>query len=194
MKWYHELNRQLEEWRTTLPQQHKWSDSDPSARDIQAAHLRAKYYGAQYLLHRPFLHCVLHPTLHHDGRPVIPSRPFNAISPTDALRPANAMNPSFSNRVSSGPVNMQHPHFLIEAKICVQAAVQSTIAFAGVSKTPIVISVFGSAHTYVYLVVLSLFACAPTRNTGNLATCSSSPQLIMPDSRNWFRKQLSVFF
>lgn len=52
----------LDEWRSQLPEQLKWDDADPPAADINAARMRAKYYGARYIIHRPFLHHALHKT------------------------------------------------------------------------------------------------------------------------------------
>ncbi|KAI9779776.1 MAG: hypothetical protein M1816_003340 [Peltula sp. TS41687] len=55
-----ELETQLAEWRTMLPSDLQWKDSEPPPADINAARLRAKYYGACYIIHRPFLHNVIH--------------------------------------------------------------------------------------------------------------------------------------
>ena len=54
-----DLAEQLEQWRKILPERLKWKDTDEPATDINDARLRAKYYGAQYIIHRPFLHHVL---------------------------------------------------------------------------------------------------------------------------------------
>ncbi|KAI9653820.1 MAG: hypothetical protein M1831_005687 [Alyxoria varia] len=55
-----ELSQQLEDWRNLLPKGLRWGDRDEPAQDINDARLRAKYYGARYIIHRPFLHFVLH--------------------------------------------------------------------------------------------------------------------------------------
>lgn len=50
----------LEKWRNSLPTNMKWHDSDPPATDINTARMRAKYYGARYIIHRPLLYHALH--------------------------------------------------------------------------------------------------------------------------------------
>lgn len=54
------LSMNLELWRSSLPQTMNWKDSDPPASDINAARMRAKYYGARYIIHRPLLYHALH--------------------------------------------------------------------------------------------------------------------------------------
>ncbi|KAK5006287.1 hypothetical protein LTR39_005701 [Cryomyces antarcticus] len=55
-----QLERQLKEWRDSLPSFLKWKDEDPPAREINAARMRAKYYGARYIINRTFLDYALH--------------------------------------------------------------------------------------------------------------------------------------
>ena len=54
-----DLAVQLEEWRSILPEPLRWKDEDEPATDINKARLRGKYYGARYMIHRPFLHHML---------------------------------------------------------------------------------------------------------------------------------------
>lgn len=54
------LSMNLNLWRTNLPDTMKWKESDPPASDINAARMRAKYYGARYIIHRPLLYHALH--------------------------------------------------------------------------------------------------------------------------------------
>ncbi|KAI2787830.1 hypothetical protein POX_f08208 [Penicillium oxalicum] len=54
------LSMNLELWRRSLPATMNWKDTDPPATDINAARMRAKYYGARYIIHRPLLYHVLH--------------------------------------------------------------------------------------------------------------------------------------
>ncbi|KAG2411767.1 hypothetical protein HFD88_009323 [Aspergillus terreus] len=54
------LSMNLELWRSSLPEIMKWKDSDPPSKDINVARMRAKYYGARYIIHRPLLYHALH--------------------------------------------------------------------------------------------------------------------------------------
>jgi hypothetical protein len=54
------LSMNLELWRSSLPDTMNWKDNDPPASDINAARMRAKYYGARYIIHRPLLYHALH--------------------------------------------------------------------------------------------------------------------------------------
>ncbi|GLA56241.1 hypothetical protein AnigIFM63604_006138 [Aspergillus niger] len=54
------LSMNLELWRSCLPETLKWKDSDPPSKDINVARMRAKYYGARYIIHRPLLYYALH--------------------------------------------------------------------------------------------------------------------------------------
>ena len=49
------LSTNLEKWRRSLPNVMKWSDSDPPSTDIHTARLRAGYYEARCIAHRPSL-------------------------------------------------------------------------------------------------------------------------------------------
>ncbi len=156
--WCDELDHQLEEWRRILPEDYQWSDSDPPPRDINAARMRAKYYGAKYIIHRPFLHFVLHPNLYvkaqstqlsaspttsfpptsyHASQP----DPSNAASTANSLYQPGYMGPPGRANISEVPPMVMH-----RSELCVKAAIQSTIAFDGVYKRPIVTNIFGTAH------------------------------------------------
>lgn len=54
------LSMNLELWRSSLPETMNWRDDEPPASDINAARMRAKYYGARYIIHRPLLYHALH--------------------------------------------------------------------------------------------------------------------------------------
>ena len=120
-----ELNRWLEGWRAALPNDLQWSDTDPPSADINAARMRAKYYGARYLINRPLLHSAIH-----------------------SLEPNGISNAAVPQR--SSPASVKHGRVDQEvyeaSKICVEAAVKSTIAFDGVEGRLIVTNIFGTAH------------------------------------------------
>ena len=54
------LSWNLDLWRESLPKSMQWDESDPPANEINAARMRAKYYGARYIIHRPLLYDALH--------------------------------------------------------------------------------------------------------------------------------------
>lgn len=155
-RWCRELDRQLEEWRSILPAEYQWSDTDPPASDINAARMRAKYYGARYLIHRPFLHHALHPISH----PKLQNSHLSESPSTASVRashnasvPETPTTANHSIRQSSlmaapGLVDIERmdKQVLQASEICVKAAIQSTIAFDGVHKRPIVTNIFGTAH------------------------------------------------
>ncbi|CDM33279.1 transcriptional regulator family: Fungal Specific TF [Penicillium roqueforti] len=56
------LSENLDLWRRSLPDSMQWKETDEPANEINAAHMRATYYGALYIIHRPFLYHALHGT------------------------------------------------------------------------------------------------------------------------------------
>lgn len=50
----------LDKWRATLPPDLQWDDNEPPPKEILRARLRAKYWGAQLVINRPFLGYALH--------------------------------------------------------------------------------------------------------------------------------------
>jgi hypothetical protein len=129
--------------------------------------MRAKYYGARYIIHRPLLHHALHP---------IPAK--DAPSSVLAESPASVASGSKSQQVSpslgqtqrassmarwssemgppgralptvSEPASSFHdlePRLRRACRVCVDAAIHSTTAFDGVEGRPIVTNIFGTAH------------------------------------------------
>lgn len=141
-----ELEYQLQTWRQKLPPPLQWDDNDPPPRNINAARLRAKYWGARYIIHRPFLHNVLHPPQSYD--------PSVQPSPT-ILAASHATSPAAGGKGHLPPSRpMAPPTNAIDERIrqacrnCIDAAFQSTQAFHGIPEThrPIVTNIFGTAH------------------------------------------------
>jgi hypothetical protein len=50
----------LQSWRHVLPLKLQWKDDDRLSSDILIARLRAKYYGAAYIINRPYIYAALH--------------------------------------------------------------------------------------------------------------------------------------
>lgn len=114
-----DLALQLSDWKNSLPPGMSWNDEDEPATEINDARLRAKYYGAQYMIHRPFLHHLLQDEL---------AKPTHEIRKLIQLR----------TQEKEGVVSM--------ARKCIAAAVKSTLAFDGLRGRPIVTGIFGTAH------------------------------------------------
>lgn len=57
----------LDIWKQSLPDSMQWQEGDEPSDEINTARLRAKYYGARYIIYRPILERVLHSeSLHYD--------------------------------------------------------------------------------------------------------------------------------
>jgi hypothetical protein len=50
----------LKSWRMILLEELRWNDDDPPSTDLNIARLRAKFYGGQYMILRPFLFMAIH--------------------------------------------------------------------------------------------------------------------------------------
>ncbi|KAF3031938.1 hypothetical protein E8E12_001908 [Didymella heteroderae] len=108
--------RILEDWRRVLPPTLAWNDDDLPATDINVARLRAKYYGAIYVILRPYLRIANH---------------FIDFPPTDA----NAQASHHKSHLLVDLSNDQKNIIGVAVK-CVNAAIQSTIAFDRVGALP----------------------------------------------------------
>ncbi|KAI9718143.1 MAG: hypothetical protein M1828_006841 [Chrysothrix sp. TS-e1954] len=106
----------LQEWKEHLPSPLQWSEDDDPASHINAARLRGKYYGARYIIHRPFLHHALQKELGIDT-------PFDR----ELGLPENRRIVDMSQK-------------------SVRAAIKSTIAFDGLYGRPIITNPFGTAQ------------------------------------------------
>jgi hypothetical protein len=84
------LSMNLELWRNNLPDIVAWNDKDPPSSDINAARMRAKYYGARYIIHRPLLYNALH--YGQTGAHVGSVDQNSVYSPTGSLWDLNRVN------------------------------------------------------------------------------------------------------
>ena len=138
----------LERWLELLPPPLTWNDDDPPDTDINVARLRAKVYGARYIIHRPFLNYALHSPGLRDSidRQLTSLRKPQFESPTG--REQGAMAPPSRER-SERDTEIQE--ILRSAEQCIDAAIRSTEAFDGVRRQGrlIVTNIFGTAHAYV---------------------------------------------
>lgn len=159
----HELDYQLEQWKLHLPEPLRWNESDEPSADINAARLRAKYFGARYIIHRPFVYLAIHPEAHralekYQNSPRISqgepgshhASPIAAASTPvqSGFSGANARKPSMA--IGPDEYAPTHKNTVEEScKKCLDAAVQSTKAFHAFSVSdnrPVITNVFGTAH------------------------------------------------
>jgi len=127
----------LGEWRKSLPPALRWDDADPPATDILAARLRAKYWGARYVVNRPFLDYALHIMPYvKDGRRVREVACDVNGNPRDNadIHLLEAIEGMGENEVWRG------------SKRCIDAAMQSTVALDGVPGRMIITNIHGTAH------------------------------------------------
>ncbi|KAF2272121.1 uncharacterized protein EI97DRAFT_234236 [Westerdykella ornata] len=158
----------LKAWKRLQPPALRWEDHDPPATDINIARLRAKYYGAQYMVLRPYLEIALHdvPFPPNGATSDRSSHGSDAglgdISTPMSARSVGATPPETSSQ-AAGIVELL-PDFksIVEvARLCVESAIQSTIAFDRVGHQPndvyrkyvdtpkgrlIVTNIFGTMH------------------------------------------------
>jgi hypothetical protein len=148
-----ELEHQLNLWRENLPRPLQWEDTEDPPSDINAARLRAKYHGARYIIHRPFLHHAIHPVLYGKEKGDHETNGINSRSKSRYGSPTGpvAANGRHGSIVPSGPADIrQLDKSVVEAcKNCIISAVKSTSAFDGIAGRPIVTNIFGTAHAYV---------------------------------------------
>ncbi|PGH08887.1 hypothetical protein GX51_00944 [Blastomyces parvus] len=178
------LSCNLEAWRTGLPDNMRWEETDPPSNNIIIARMRAKYYGARYIIHRPLLHHALHPmikALPGTANSVASPSPSTVSSSHSQASPPSANPAHLSHsmeRLTSGmgppsrpavvPENQQFSLKSLDSKVrkacqaCIDAAIQSTVAFDGVAGRPVVTNIFGTAHAqYGNMLVLSATYMSP---------------------------------
>jgi hypothetical protein len=152
------LGMNLDFWRKSLPDHMNWSDDDPPSSDINVARLRAKYYGARYIIYRPLLHYALHRSMGPDfSQPSGSSGPKSEQGSFSTQTPqASSMTRWSSDTGISGDrsddiyhtVEWDELPSLIQTacSLCINAAIRSTQAFHGIQGRPIVTGIFGTAH------------------------------------------------
>jgi hypothetical protein len=147
-----QLDSMLNRWRELLPPQLQWREDDPPALDINDARLRAKFYGAQYIIHRPFLRLVLdREVLDRETK----SPPHNSFTPLNE-RHSGLMAPPRPNIDREVPADIYR-----SAQICVKAAMHSTTAFDSIinHRRLVVTNIFGTAHAYVFFTIFGGAYC-----------------------------------
>jgi len=130
-------NSILSAWRQGLPDILQWNDNDDPPSDILNASLRAKYWGARYLINRPFLDYALHilPRL-QDGKTVDSAALDSVGNPRDKadIHLFKAIEQLDIEEIFGG------------SRRCIEAAVHSTVAFDSVPNRLIVANIHSTAH------------------------------------------------
>jgi hypothetical protein len=121
---YYEM---IEAWRRMLPPNFQWSDDDEPPTDINTARLRAKYYGARYVISRP----ILMEAINKDALDSANRSPSRRADVQQLLSPDQ---PGLSSSL------------LKHCELCVEAAKHSTVAFDNVPDRLTVTNIWGTAH------------------------------------------------
>lgn len=124
-------------WRQSLPEDLKWNDIDNPPSDILHARLRAKYWGARYIINRPFLDYALHIMPHlRDGKEV------EEVAKDVHGNPRDKAEIHLFKAIQL----MDEREIWRSVQRCIDAAMQSTIAFDGVPDRLVVTNIHGTAH------------------------------------------------
>ncbi|PIG81835.1 hypothetical protein AARAC_011562 [Aspergillus arachidicola] len=156
------LNTNLESWRNSLPPAMKWKDTDSPSKDINVARMRAMYYDARYIIHRPLLYYALHHYRQVDLYASSDSLPTKVTAMT-TFKPQNLTSSlnhdqsvtnlaqlSSGKYPSPGLTRIAHRDLPIKLRractVCIESAILSTKAFDGIEGRPVVTNIFGTAH------------------------------------------------
>ncbi|GMG15126.1 unnamed protein product [Aspergillus oryzae] len=143
----------------------RWKDTDPPSEELNVARMRAKYYGARYIIYRPLLYHALYHYGQIDFRTPLAELSTEATAKTasKSQQISSSLNSGHGDtnmaRLSSdiGPVselagiaNRDLPTKLRRAcEVSIDSAIRSTVAFDGIKGRPVVTNIFGTAHAYV---------------------------------------------
>jgi hypothetical protein len=127
----------LDGWRAMLPPGLKWEDGDPPPAGILSARLRAKFWGARYVINRPFLDYALHIMPHvKDGKSV------EEVALDVHRNPRDKAEIHLFKAIKV----MGEGEVWAACRRCIEAAMQSTVALDGVPDRLIVTNIHGTAH------------------------------------------------
>lgn len=144
-----ELDYQLEQWKLHLPEPLRWDESDAPSSDINAARLRAKYFGARYIIHRPFVYHAIHTSGTASGTTFSSLSPASDMSQQGSPAATTPNQNSNARRASAAGEDIAPVSLEMSCRKCLDSAVQSTTAFHAFSpddNRPIITNVFGTAH------------------------------------------------
>ena len=120
----------------------RWEDRDDPSNNILVARLRAKYYGAMYIINRPLLEFALHKM--EGPRPV----PAHVVDAVHRYRASHRVQGASSIQLVQDEMEVYYA-----CMDCIEAAMHSTIAFDGIvfeggaaRNRLVVTNIFGTAH------------------------------------------------
>ncbi|EED21828.1 C6 finger domain protein, putative [Talaromyces stipitatus ATCC 10500] len=155
------LGLNLDVWKSSLPEQMQWNEEDEPSEDINTARLRAKYYGARYIIYRPVLELALHSKspkaaegkgkLENDSKPSVSSFKAHDFQAHNMARWSSEPGMRQDLRDKSDIADTLKFDELDDdtrraCQQCITAAIQSTKAFHNIKGRPIVTNIFGTAH------------------------------------------------
>jgi hypothetical protein len=159
------LTEALEGWRQVTHNcspEMAWDDNDYMSNDINAARMRAKYYGAKVIINRPTLHAALHEewsAISTQGSKFLllgsgctseqTSPTISHISRSTGIPPGedgSLGSPAQSESRTTQSLHDLKPEIYDRTKACIQAAIRSTTAFDKIPPRLIVTNIFGTAH------------------------------------------------
>ncbi|KAI7972627.1 hypothetical protein EIK77_009090 [Talaromyces pinophilus] len=152
------LGENLDVWKSSLPEQMQWNEGDDPSSDINTARLRAKYYGARYIIYRPVLERALHALLDkaEDGKSEVDYKPAISFKAHDYQAPSMARwssEPGLHQQIGDNSDIHETMKFIElddetrrACEQCITAAIQSTRAFHNIQGRLIVTNIFGTAH------------------------------------------------
>ena len=146
------LNENLERWRRMLGTW-DWDDNNFEAENINDARMRAKYYGAKYIIYRPALLYVLRnpgpdtPSIKYSDSPQTGSNSQYASPMQHGYSPApNGVHTGDMRPPDRKDAPMDAARVEKCAAHCVRAAIRSTTSFDRVPQRWIITNIFGTAH------------------------------------------------
>jgi hypothetical protein len=138
-----------------------WDDDNHQTADINAARMRAKYYGAKVIINRPTLAAALHddwstlcirqsesplPGHGHTSQQSSPTAPYAYHTAHLQQHENYGELPAQSETRPVKKLPALKPEIYYGAQTCIEAAVRSTTAFDGVPPRLIVTNIFGTGH------------------------------------------------
>lgn len=138
----------INNWRNSLPEKLQWDDASHIVDNINDSRLRGKFYGAQYIIHRPFLHAALDYDF-EETEPYLKSPPNDTFANLQNHLPSHpAPGPEMGPPKSISDYERRRHETIELAVICIKAATRSTVAFDGVldHRRMVVTNIMGTAH------------------------------------------------
>lgn len=131
-----DLDWKLQKWRDMNPKIY-WNDQDEPHGDIVVARLRAKYYGARYVITRPFLDYALHVM-----EKVQQGHRLEDIT-LDAHGKVRKQELVLFKAIST----MEEETIMQKVGICIDSAMRSTLALDNVKDHRLIVTnIMGTAH------------------------------------------------